>query len=141
MAPANSLDLAVLDHPEDLLLHAQRNRREFVEDQGAAVGAFEMANVRIYRAGKRTCFMPEKFGFQDRLGQRRAIDFYDAGFPATGQVVQARRNEFLAGTALPDDEHRFRQWCSTGYMLEHFEEDGRLPDDRLYGAFGSHWYI
>ena len=98
-----------------------------------------MPDVCLYRTGKRACFVPEKLGFQDRLGQCRAVDLYDAGFPAIGEVVQPRGDEFLAGAALPDDEHRFRQRRSAGHVLQHFEKHGCLADDGLHGALGSHW--
>ena len=55
--------------------------------------------------------------------------------------MQPRCHEFLAGTAFADDEYRFRQWRGTGDVLEHLEEDGRLPDDRLCRSFIGHWYI
>ena len=50
--------------------------------------------------------MAEQFGFDQGFGQRRAVHD-DQGFaPARGQVMQPLGDQFLAGPALADHQHR-----------------------------------
>ena len=49
---ADPLHLAVLDHPQHLLLHRGRRARDFVEQQGSAVRALEAAHVLPLRSGE-----------------------------------------------------------------------------------------
>ena len=60
VAAANALQLAVFDDPQDLLLHPQRDRRQFVEDQRAAVRSLEVSGVCLDCAGERTGLMAEQ---------------------------------------------------------------------------------
>ena len=78
---ANALYFTVLDRAQDLLLHAQRNRRQLVENQRAAIGAFEMSDMRPGRACESAGLMAEQFRLEDRLGQRGAVDLDDMLFP------------------------------------------------------------
>jgi hypothetical protein len=45
--------------------------------------------------------------------------------------MQAGGDEFLAGSAFADGEYRRGQRGRARYVLQHFEEHGRLPDDWL----------
>ena len=47
--PADALELAVLDDAQDLLLHAQRNGAELVEEKRAAVRLLEASDVTARR--------------------------------------------------------------------------------------------
>ena len=49
---ADSLNLPVLNHAQDLFLHAKGNGCEFVEYHRAAIGAFEVTDMRFLRTRK-----------------------------------------------------------------------------------------
>jgi hypothetical protein len=82
VGPADALKFAVLDDAQDFLLHARRDRAELVEHQRAAIGLFESADVRASGARERTGLVAEQFRFQQRFGQRRAVDLDQGLLPA-----------------------------------------------------------
>ncbi len=79
---ADPLKLPVLDHSEDLLLHAQRHRAQLVQNQSAAVGLLKSANVGAHCAGEGSCLVAEQFRLQETLGQSRTVHFDQRCFPA-----------------------------------------------------------
>ena len=85
----DTLEFAVLDDAQDLLLGAERNGRQLVKHQRAAIGAFEMSDVRLVRTREGARFVAKKFGFQYRFRQSRAIHLDDPLLPAIRQVMQA----------------------------------------------------
>ncbi len=105
LVAADAFELAVFDDAQDLFLHEFRSRREFVEKQRAAVGAFESPAVIARCAGERADFVAEQFGFEQRVADRRAVHLDELGVPAIRQVVQARGDQFFAGAAFADDQH------------------------------------
>src|SRR5690606_24559700 len=119
---ADALQLAVLDHAQDLLLHAQRNRAELVEHERAAVRLLESPNVSARRAGKRASLMAEELGLEQTLGQRGAVHLDERLLPALRQVMQARGDQLLARAALADHEHRLRERGRARDVLEHREK-------------------
>ena len=97
-----------------------------------------MADVCFDGARERARFVAEQLGFQDGLRQRRAIDLDQRLLPAAGQKVQPRCDQFLAGTALADDQHRLGQRRRPRDVLEHFQEGRGFPDDGLDRSCGRH---
>jgi hypothetical protein len=57
---AHSMHLALLQHPEQLGLHGERDLRHFVEDQGAAGGHLESPRAARDRAGEGTALVTEE---------------------------------------------------------------------------------
>ncbi len=59
VAATDPLNFAVLDDAQDFLLHPQRDRGEFVENQRAAVGTLEMTDMGTLRPGERAGLVTE----------------------------------------------------------------------------------
>ncbi|KAK0330811.1 hypothetical protein LTR94_031359, partial [Friedmanniomyces endolithicus] len=74
LSPADPLDHPLLQETQQLDLQRQRYVADLVQEQGAAVGLFDLARRRLHRAGERALLMPEQFAFQQRLRDRGAID-------------------------------------------------------------------
>ena len=70
---AQPLDLAVLQHVQEFHLRRKRQVADFVEEDRAAVGQFELAHARLLGVGKSAAFVAEEFAFQQRFRQRRAV--------------------------------------------------------------------
>ena len=83
-------------------------------------------------AGERADLVTEQFGFEQRVADRGAVHLENCGVPAVGQVVQARRDEFLAGAAFADDQHGFFERRDLRDVVEHLQECRRLAQQ----AFG-----
>ena len=76
---AEPLEAALLEHAQQLGLRDQRHVADLVEKQRAVVGQLEAAGLAIVRAGERAFFVAEDFRFEQRVGQRRAVDRLELG--------------------------------------------------------------
>jgi hypothetical protein len=69
-----STDHALLDGAQQFGLQPHIHFGDFVEQQRAAGGLLEFSDSPRNRAGERALLMAEQFGFEQMLGDRRAID-------------------------------------------------------------------
>jgi hypothetical protein len=74
--------------------------------------------------------MPEQLGLGVRLGDGAAIDHHERPAGPWTQFVHPTRHEFLAGSRLPDDQHRGGGWRGTLDVL-HQALHERVVDDEL----------
>jgi hypothetical protein len=74
IAAADADDRPVFEHAEQFDLHVETHVADFVEEERAALGRFEMADAAGMGAGEAALFMPEKFGFDEFAGDRAAVD-------------------------------------------------------------------
>ena len=63
--PAEPLDLALLQHAQQLHLDVGRDLADLVEEQRAAVGLREAAVVALDRAGEGALLVAEQLGLED----------------------------------------------------------------------------
>src|SRR5439155_23330523 len=68
------LEIALLQHPQQLALQLQRNFADLVEEQRAAVGEFEPADAVAHRAGEGAADVTEELALEQFARDRRAID-------------------------------------------------------------------
>ena len=85
---ADALELALLEDAQELGLHQRAHLADLVEEQGAARGLLEAADLGRRRAGEGSLLVTEELRFEELLGQRRAVD----------------RHERLAGAAASPGE-------------------------------------
>ena len=71
---AEPLDLAVLQHAQQLRLQLERQLADLVEEDRAAVGQLEAAGLRRVRAGEGAALAAEQLALDQRRRQRRAVD-------------------------------------------------------------------
>src|SRR3546814_7143451 len=74
LAAADPVDLALLHGAQQLRLETRVHLADLVEQQGAAVGFFELADPACDGACKRAFLMAEKLGFEQVFGNRSAVD-------------------------------------------------------------------
>ena len=96
---------AVLQHAQQLDLQRQRHVADLVEEQRAAVGRLEQADVRAGRAGEGALDVAEQLGLEQLLGNRAAVDGDERRLGARAGAVDGARQHFLAGAALAADQH------------------------------------
>ena len=110
-------------------LHRGRGARNFIEEQRPALRAFEATHVLALRAGERARFVAEQLRVEQRLGQRRTVDLDERPVPPRREVVQARREQFLAGPSLAHHEARAVDRREAGDLLLDLQEGGVLSEN------------
>src|SRR5206468_7172313 len=93
------------------------------------VGFFEPPVASLGGAGEAARFMPEQLGLYEILRQRGAVHDNQRRRPAGRQMVKTFGDQFLAGAALPDDEHRPVQRRGAARPLDRVEKCQALADE------------
>ena len=101
---ADFLETALFQHPQQLDLHVERHVADFVEKQGAAVGAFKAADGGRDGAGESAAFVAEQLAFQQFPRNRAAIHRHERLAFAAGNAMQVARHDFLAGARFARDQ-------------------------------------
>ena len=95
---AEPLESALLEHAQQLGLRDDRQVADLVEEQRAVVGQFEAAGLAVVRAGEGALLVAEDLGFEQRVGQRRAVDRLELG-----AALRRDRSWIIRATSsLPD---------------------------------------
>ena len=89
---ADALELALLQHAQQLGLHRRRDVADLVEEQRAAVGELEAAELALDGAGERALLVAEQLALEQRLGERAAVDLDE-------RAARARRERWWMARA------------------------------------------
>ena len=106
LGAAEPLELALLQHAQQLDLDVRVHVADLVEEQRAAVGPLEAPLLARRRAGERPFLVAEQLRLDQRVGQRRAADLHERLGCALRVVVDRLRDQLLAGARLAADQHR-----------------------------------
>ena len=109
MRVADALELALLQHPQQLHLHARAHGADLVEKQRALVRLLESALPRADRAGERAAHVTEQLGLQQRFRNRAAVERDEPLRAARAVVMDRARDDFLAGAGLAGHEDGARR--------------------------------
>ena len=121
---AQAVDLAALQHAQQLGLRGQGQLAELVEHQRAAVRTFEAPYARGGGAGVGTLLRTEKLAF-DQLGwQCRAVDRDEGFVGARAHRMQRPREALLAHAGLACEQHRHLRLCCLAQQLDGLYEGG-----------------
>ena len=132
LASADTEELALRQHPQQTGLQGQRHVADLVEEQRAAVGLLDAADgALLARAGERAADVAEEFGFDQVLGDRRAIDRDEGAVGARSAVVAGAREQFLAGAGLALDQDRDVAADDLGAAVERELQAGVAGGERL----------
>ena len=102
---AQALQLATLQHAQELGLHGQRELAHFVEEQGAVVGLLEFAAPLGQRASEGAAHMAEQLALDQVVGQGRAVDADQRLAGAARLRVHGLRHQLFAGAGFAGDQH------------------------------------
>ena len=134
---AEPLDLALLQHAQQLDLEAGRHALDLVEQQGAAVRMLELADAAPRRGGERAHLVAEQLALEQRLGQAAAVDRDEVLLAPRAVLVQAARDQLLAGAGLADDHHVGRRRGQPLHLQLQRLHRGGAPEQRgLDAALG-----
>ena len=106
LGAADALEFPILQHPEQFALQLQRQFADFVDEQRAGRRRLEFARGGLVGAGESALLVAKQFVFDQRLGQRRAVDLDEGPRPPGAVVVDGAGEELLARAALAGDEDR-----------------------------------
>jgi hypothetical protein len=103
---AHDLELAALEHLQQLGLHLGPQRADLVEHERAALGLREAPGARGRGARNGALAVPEELALEQRLGHGRAVHAHEVAARARPGAVDLVGHELLARAALAGDEHR-----------------------------------
>ncbi len=106
---AQPLQFLLLQHPQQFDLLGQRHAFDFIQEQRAAVGIFQLADALALGAGERAAFVAEQLGFKQLLGDGRAVERDKRLFCPWAKIMQATGDQFLAAAGFATDQHIDRQ--------------------------------
>jgi hypothetical protein len=97
--------LALLQRAQELGLEVHAQAPHLVEEQGAAVGQLELAELARVRAGEGALLVAEQLGLEEAVGDGSEVHRHE-GLVAPGALaVDRARHQLLARSALPAHEH------------------------------------
>ena len=122
LGAADAAEAPLLQHAQQLHLHAEAGLPHLVEKQRAAVGGFEQPLLGVDGAGEGALHVPEELRLQDRLGERAAVDGHERLGLAARLLVNLARRPFLAGARLAGDEHAGVGAGHARHQADHVED-------------------
>ncbi len=127
----NALELALLNHAQQLALEGWGNVADLVEQDGPAVGEREPPLAAAVGAGEGAALMTEQLAFQQRLRKRRAIHLDEGVLHAWRVIVDELGENLLAHAALATQQDRQVGGRHTARLVERGAQRGTLANDRL----------
>ncbi|MNF52882.1 hypothetical protein D3C84_342430 [compost metagenome] len=126
---ADALQVAVLQHAQQLGLQGQRQLADLVEEQGALVGHLELAGAVVDGAGEGALDVAEQLALGHRLGQRRAVEVDQRMVGARRGQVDGLGHQLLADPGLAHDQHVEVGAGDHADLLLQLQHAGRQADD------------
>ena len=105
LAPADAEELAFGEHAQQPRLQRRRHVADLVQEQRAAMGLLEAADMAPVRAGEGAGLVAEQFAFQQLRRDCRGVQRHERLVRARRFAVQRARDQFLAGAGLAGDQH------------------------------------
>ena len=102
---AQWLDLAFLQHPQQLRLQLQRQLAHLVQHQGAAVGHLEVPAMVAGCPGERPAPMAEQGALDQRGRQRGAVHHHQGPIGTSRAVMEGMGDALLADAGLAQHQH------------------------------------
>src|SRR5262249_26392442 len=98
--------LAFLQDAEELCLSGRRHVGDFIEKQAAAGRQLDVPGLRLCGAGEGTAVVAEQLGFDQMLGEGRAVDRDERATPPRRRGVNEAGDDFFARSGLTVKAYR-----------------------------------
>ena len=105
LAAPDPVELALLQHPQQLDLHRQRHIADFVEEEGAPLGQFEAAAPGGNGTGEGPLLVTEQLALEQLRRNGAAVDGHEGARASGGQLVDGASHHLLAGSGLTEDQY------------------------------------
>ena len=99
------MDFAVLQEAQQDALHARAHLPELVEEQGAAVGELQLAQLVAVGAGEAALHVPEQLRLEQRLGDAGAVHRHIFTSSSRRVGVDMPGDDVLAHAAFAGNQH------------------------------------
>ena len=129
LGAAHALDLAGLQGAQQLALGGGAEDADFVEEEGAAMGALEAAGPGGQRAGVAALVDAEELALDQVVGDGGAVDGHERARRTGADAVQRLRQHLLAHAAFAQEEHGGLRLRGAAHHVAHRVEAGRDADD------------
>src|SRR5439155_994512 len=129
--PAEALDLALLERPEELRLEVQAQRADLVQEDRAAVSQLEFAELPGVGARERPLLVAEQLGLDQRVGNGGDVHGDEGLVAALAPAVDRARDQLLARPALARDQHGRRRVGEPRNQLIDLHHLGVAPHQAL----------
>ena len=121
----------LLQHAQQLDLQGQRHALYLVEKQTATVGMLDLADAALAGTGEGVRFVAEYLALEQALRQAAAVEGDELFALASAEVVQAARDQFLAGAGFALDQHVGVGIGDVGDQFAQLLHGRRTTDDAL----------
>ena len=118
VAGADALERHLLEHAQQLDLHLRRHVADLVQEQRAAVGRLEPADLVADGVGESPLDVAEQFTFQQAGRQVGAMDLDERLAGPRAVVVDGAGQQPLAGAALAAQQHRRRRRRHLAHQMQ-----------------------
>src|SRR6266478_1188209 len=125
------LELALLEHTEQLGLKLQRQVSDFIEKQRATIRQCKPADVRSEGASESSPFMSEQLAFEKTCRHSRAVHLDHIPAAARAELVNRSRDDLLAGPGLAGDQDGSVRGCYGLNLREDCAQTAVASHDRL----------
>src|SRR6185436_15941011 len=103
---ADTLVLALLQHPQELGLQLEGKVADLVEENRAAVGDLEPPRPIAQRARERAAHVAEELALEHLARDGAAVDAHERLLRPSAAFVDLPRQELLARAGLARNQHR-----------------------------------
>ena len=123
------LELARLQHAQQLGLHLERQLADLVEKERRAVRDLEAPDLARQGPGVGALLPAEQLALHEPGRQRGAVDLDHQAAPARAEPVDGLGDELLAGAGLAANEHRGVRGRDLLHQAQDLLDGGALPGD------------
>ena len=123
------LELARLQHAQQLGLHLERQLADLVEEERRAVRDLEAPDLARQGPGEGALLAAEQLALHEPGRQRGAVDLDHQVAPARAEPVDGLGDELLAGAGLAAHEHRGVRGRDLLHQAQDLLDGGALPGD------------
>src|SRR6185295_7097653 len=131
LAAADPLDVALLDRAQQLGLQVAPQSANLVEEQRAVGGELELPELLPVRAGERAALVAEQRALGELARNRGEVDGDERRLRIARFPVDQPREQFLAGAALAENQHRRRELRHLVHQIDDVARDLARADDEL----------
>src|SRR5437660_4848564 len=103
---ADPLELLLLQDAQQLRLELERDLADLVEEQRAAVGHLEAADLLGDGAGEGAPLVPEELALEEAPRNGGAVELHERAVAAVASVVDGPREQLLARARLAEKQYR-----------------------------------
>src|SRR5206468_9847000 len=128
---ADPLELLLLQDAQQLRLELERDLADLVEEQRAAVGHLEAADLLGDGAGEGAPLVPEELALEQTRRNGGAVELHERAVAAVASVVDAPREQLLPRARFAEKQYRRIGRRDDLHLLERPAKRGTVADDVL----------